>query len=95
MTLLTDVDVDTRMPPGWSRTGKQLVRTLELPSFLDAIELIRRIAAVAEARDHHPDIHLRWRTLTLELSSHDAGGLTERDLDLAEALSPLLLGAAA
>jgi len=97
MTLLADVDVDAQLGrlPGWSRDGKHLVRTLTLPSFMAAVALIQRIAAVAEALDHHPDIHLSWRTLTLRLSSHDAGGLTGRDLALATALGPVLDGAAA
>lgn len=94
MTLLADTDVDNRLPAGWSRDGKHLVRTLTLPSFPDAVALIQRIAAVAEAHDHHPDIHLSWRTLTLRLTTHDAGGLTTRDLELAEALAAILAGAA-
>jgi 4a-hydroxytetrahydrobiopterin dehydratase len=73
--------------PGWERDGDALVRTAELPSFPIAIEVVDRVAAVAEKRDHHPDIDIRWRTLTFRCSTHSEGGLTQLDVDLAKAIS--------
>lgn len=55
----------------------------------------RRVALTAEAHDHHPDIHLAFTALTLSLWSHDAGGITQKDVDLATALDPILDAAAA
>jgi 4a-hydroxytetrahydrobiopterin dehydratase len=73
--------------PGWERADNELVRTAELPSFPAAIALVDRVAAIAEERDHHPDIDIRWRTLTFRCSTHSAGGITELDVALAVTIS--------
>jgi 4a-hydroxytetrahydrobiopterin dehydratase len=73
----------------WRRDGDAITRTVECPSFPAAIGLVRDVAAVAEDRDHHPDIDIRWRTLRFVLSTHSAGGLTAKDLDLAAAIDAL------
>jgi 4a-hydroxytetrahydrobiopterin dehydratase len=65
-----------------SRAGHLQLR-MQAPSFAAAVELIARVAATAEKMDHHPDIDLRWRTVTFELSTHSAGGVTSLDVDLA------------
>jgi 4a-hydroxytetrahydrobiopterin dehydratase len=76
--------------PQWSGDGEGLHRSVELPSFRDAVGAIVAIADVAEEMDHHPDIDLRWRTLHLHLVSHSAGGVTELDLQLARRIDGLL-----
>jgi 4a-hydroxytetrahydrobiopterin dehydratase len=76
--------------PQWSGDGDGLRRTVELPSFRDAVAAIGAIADVAEELDHHPDIDLRWRTLHLALVTHSAGGVTENDLALARRIDALL-----
>jgi 4a-hydroxytetrahydrobiopterin dehydratase len=73
--------------PGWERDGDAIVRTAALPSFPVAIEVVDRVAVLAEERDHHPDIDIRWRTLTFRCSTHSAGGLTQLDVDLARAIT--------
>ncbi len=73
--------------PGWEREGDTLVRIAELPSFPVAIGVVDRVAAIAEERDHHPDIDIRWRTLTFRCSTHSAGGITELDVALAASIS--------
>jgi 4a-hydroxytetrahydrobiopterin dehydratase len=72
--------------PHWERDGDAIVRRAELPSFPVAIEVVGRVGAIAEQRDHHPDIDIRWRTLTFRCSTHSAGGLTALDLALAKAI---------
>jgi 4a-hydroxytetrahydrobiopterin dehydratase len=67
----------------WKHEGGMLRRTYEAPSFLAGIEFVSRVARAAEAEDHHPDIDIRWRKVTLALVTHDAGGLTWRDTKLA------------
>jgi len=67
----------------WEREGDEIVRTVGCPSFPAAIELVRKVADVAEERDHHPDMDIRWRKVRFALSTHSAGGLTQNDLDLA------------
>ncbi len=66
-------------------------RTVTFPGFLDAIDAVVQIARVAEALDHHPDIDVRWRTVRLSVTTHDAGDtLTDRDIALARAIEQLL-----
>ncbi|GAA5150727.1 MULTISPECIES: 4a-hydroxytetrahydrobiopterin dehydratase [Amycolatopsis] len=83
--LLTDdqiADALTRLPH-WKREGDALERTAELGSFPQAIQVVNRVAEIAESVDHHPDMDIRWRTVTFRLSTHSAGGLTEKDVSLA------------
>lgn len=84
-TLLTSEELHSFLNahPDWRHEGGMLRRTYEAPSFLAGIDFVRRVAEVAEAQDHHPDIDIRWRKVTLALSTHDAGGLTFRDPKLA------------
>ena len=63
---------------------------MELASFPQAIEVVDRVAVLAEAADHHPDIDIRWRTLTFRLRTHSAGGLTEKDFSLAAEIDSVL-----
>jgi len=69
--------------PLWKHEGGMLRRTYEAPNFLAGIEFVNRLAKLAEAEDHHPDIDIRWRKVTLALVTHDAGGITSRDTQLA------------
>jgi 4a-hydroxytetrahydrobiopterin dehydratase len=78
--------------PQWSGDGDGIHRSVELPSFRDAVSAIVAIADVAEELDHHPDVDLRWRTLHLAVVTHSAGGVTELDLELARRIDALLPG---
>lgn len=93
-TLLTDEAVASFLSrtPGWAREGAMLVKTYECPSFPRAIAFVDRIAVAAEARDHHPDIDIRYRRVRVALTTHDAGGLTFRDAQLAEEIERLSVG---
>jgi len=75
---------------GWTGDTRQLGKTVELPSFPAAIDVVTRVAEVAEELDHHPDIDIRWRTLRFALSTHSAGGVTDRDFTLAERIDQIL-----
>ena len=79
--------------PGWelSEDGKAIRRTIKCKDFLDAVSLIQKIAPVAEAEDHHPDLHVtNYRRLMIELSTHAIGGLSENDFILAAKLNQFL-----
>jgi 4a-hydroxytetrahydrobiopterin dehydratase len=76
--------------PNWKLEGDMISRTVEFPSFLEAVDAVNNIAREAEAIDHHPDIDIRWRTVRLALSTHSAGGLTTLDFQLAKKLDQLL-----
>jgi 4a-hydroxytetrahydrobiopterin dehydratase len=69
---------------GWTGDEAAIERSVECPTFLAGIDLVRRVAQIAEEIDHHPDIDIRWRTVRFGLSTHSAGGVTESDLTLAK-----------
>ena len=71
-------------PEGWSETGGALERTFDLPSFAEAIAFVNRIAELADAENHHPDIQISYRKVTLRWTTHSAAGITDRDYALAE-----------
>ncbi|MFC4000355.1 4a-hydroxytetrahydrobiopterin dehydratase [Prauserella oleivorans] len=69
--------------PHWRRVGDSITREAKLASFPQAIQVVNRVAEIAESENHHPDIDIRWRTVHFTLSTHSAGGLTEKDVSLA------------
>jgi len=75
---------------GWSGDGHGITRTAELPSFPDAIKVVDKVAVVAEEFDHHPDIDIRWRTLTFACSTHSEGGVTGKDVELAGRIDQII-----
>lgn len=83
--MLTNEQVDAALPelPGWERASGALRRSIKFPTFLDGIDAVRRVAEFAESKDHHPDIDIRWRTVTFALVTHSAGGITENDVAMA------------
>jgi 4a-hydroxytetrahydrobiopterin dehydratase len=78
--------------PRWAGGPTGIARTVEAASFPAAIALVDAVALVAEETDHHPDIDIRWRTVTFTLCTHSAGGVTALDLRLAEAIDRLTDG---
>lgn len=76
---------------GWHEVDGSLVRELEFADFAEAFGFVTRVALVAQAKDHHPDIAISWNKVTFTVTSHDAGRtLTSRDHDLAAAIDDLL-----
>ena len=71
---------------GWERTGVEIRRVDRFGGFKEAMAFVNRVAGLADAMDHHPDILVQYDKVTLVLTSHDAGGLTERDFRLAGAI---------
>lgn len=68
---------------GWKLAGGEIVREFSFPDFVHALQFVNTVGEKAEAAGHHPDIDIRYNRVKLALSSHDAGGLTSRDFDLA------------
>lgn len=85
MAVLTDEQVDAALPElnGWERSDGALRRSIEFPAFLEGIDAVRRVAEHAEREDHHPDIDIRWRTVTFALVTHSEGGITAQDVAMA------------
>ena len=92
MAVLSDDQVDAALPdlPGWERAEGTIRRSIKFPAFLDGIDAVRRVAEKAEEKDHHPDIDIRWRTVTFALVTHSAGGITENDLGMAREINQIV-----
>jgi 4a-hydroxytetrahydrobiopterin dehydratase len=91
MSRLDDTAVEEGLQrlPGWERRGNQILKTFVRKDFANAITLVNEVADAAEAAGHHPDIDIRWNKVTLALSSHAEGGLTDRDFQLAARIQEL------
>jgi 4a-hydroxytetrahydrobiopterin dehydratase len=74
---------------GWQRHGERLVKVMMLADFAAAVAFLARVSPIADEQNHHPDVSIRWNELTLTLWTHASGGLTARDLRLAEAIDAL------
>lgn len=82
--------------PDWERDEDSggIVKRMEFPQFADAVAFVNRVATVADAHDHHPDIDIRYRRLKIVLVSHDVGGLSDRDFRMAKLIDGLAAEAA-
>ncbi|OBK98378.1 4a-hydroxytetrahydrobiopterin dehydratase [Mycobacterium asiaticum] len=92
MAVLTDEQVDAALPEldGWERVDGALRRSVKFPEFLAGIDAVRRVGEHAEAKDHHPDIDIRWRTVTFVLVTHSEGGITQKDIDMARDMNGII-----
>ncbi len=92
MSKLSDAEIAAGLDDlvGWGRQGDTIVKTYKLPSFPAAIAFVTHVGFLAQAAGHHPDVDIRYNRVTLALSTHDAGGLTQKDLDLAGAADELM-----
>ena len=86
----TELDQFLASSPDWSLESGQLLRQATAVSFPEAIRWVVAVADAAERADHHPDIDIRWRTLSFRLSTHDAGAVTSLDVDLARDIDDIV-----
>lgn len=89
-TLLTGDQVLVAGIDDWSFDGQWLTRSVETDNFVEGLALVNRIGELAEASNHHPDLELRYSGVVVRTSSHDAGGVTSRDVDLARGIDALV-----
>lgn len=91
MAILSEDEVRSRLSTlsGWTRDGNAIGRTFSFDSFPAAITFVNRVAELAEAANHHPDIDIRYDSVALSLSTHSEGGITARDTDLAGRINGL------
>jgi len=92
MAKLKAAQVDEKISSleGWKRKGSFITKKFEFEKFMDGIHFVNDIAAIAEKLDHHPDIHIRWTTIRLEIQTHDEGGITLLDIKLATEIEKYL-----
>lgn len=86
MDTLHDDEIGRRLPDGWRYEDGAIHRSYEFEAFMDAIAFINRVAAKAEGMDHHPDLRNSYTTVEVSITTHSAGGVTEKDLELAAAI---------
>jgi 4a-hydroxytetrahydrobiopterin dehydratase len=92
MAVLTDEQVDAALPDlnGWEHADGAIRRSIKFPTFLDGIDAVRRVGEHAESKDHHPDIDIRWRTVTFALVTHSEGGITKNDISMAHDIDEIV-----
>ena len=85
MSTLSDAQIEDRLEDleGWEREGDTITKTYRLESFAHALAFVSHVGTLAEVAGHHPDIDIRYWDVTLTLTTHDEGGLTDRDFSLA------------
>jgi 4a-hydroxytetrahydrobiopterin dehydratase len=83
------MEEDMNLPEGWTSSGNALTRSFKFKDFSEAFGFLTRVAMHAETQDHHPEFTSVWNRVDFRLTSHDAGGVTQRDVDLAEAINRL------
>ena len=91
MPVLTDTEVKQSLAKlkGWQQNGQAIQRVFEFPDFKAAMQFVNKIADAAEQANHHPDIDIRYNKVTMGLVSHDSGGVTERDVRMAEKINQI------
>ena len=86
---LSDEEIEAQLPENWDREGDEIVRTYEFDAYLDGVGFAAGAGGVAQDAFHHPEIAISWREVEVRLTTHDAGGITEKDIDLAEGFDDL------
>ena len=91
MARLSDEEIEQRLAgmDGWERDGDTIRKTFEGEDFMSSVGLVDRLAPVAEEMNHHPDLEISWNKVTVSLSTHSEGGLTENDFELAGSIDGL------
>jgi 4a-hydroxytetrahydrobiopterin dehydratase len=86
---LSNEEVAQQLPDGWDREGDEIVRTFEFDSYLEGVGFAAGAGGLAQEAFHHPSMTVDWREVEVRLTTHDAGGITEKDIDLAGRLNDL------
>lgn len=89
----TQIQAELQQLSGWERKGVQISKQYTFKDFVAAMAFVNRVAALAEAADHHPDITIRYKRVTMTLATHDAGGLTGKDFALARQMDAAVTAA--
>ena len=89
--LLTPAEIQSQLAalPDWTLEGNAIKTTLSFKDFIEAVEFVNQVVAPAEAAGHHPDLYISYNKVTISLTTHDAGGLTQQDFDMAKTLATL------
>ncbi len=86
----TQIALELERLTEWAQVGDTIQRTYSFKDFVEAMRFVDRAAAAAEAVQHHPDILIRYNRVTITLSTHDAGGISQKDIDMAGAMDTMV-----
>ena len=91
MARLSDAEIDERLGgiDGWERSGDAIVKRFENGDFKGSVDFVNRLTPEAEEMNHHPDLEISWKDVTVTLTTHSEGGLTEGDFELARRIDAL------
>jgi 4a-hydroxytetrahydrobiopterin dehydratase len=91
MARLTDAEIDERLSGmnGWERSGEAIVKQFDNGDFKGSVDFVNRLTPEAEEMNHHPDLEISWSTVTVTITTHSQGGLTENDFELARRIDAL------
>ena len=91
MARLSDAEIDERLSglEGWERSGEAIVKQFENGDFKGSVDFVNRLTPEAEDMNHHPDLEISWSTVTVSITTHSQGGLTENDFELARRIDSL------
>jgi 4a-hydroxytetrahydrobiopterin dehydratase len=91
VAVLTDPEIQKALSslPGWQKNGIAIQRVFQFPDFKAAMQFVNKVADAAEQANHHPDIDIRYNKVTMALVSHDSGGVTQRDVRMAERINQI------
>ena len=91
MPRLAEGDIEERLSglDGWERSGEAIVKRFDQGDFKGSVEFVKRLTPEAEEMNHHPDLEISWKTVTVTITTHSEGGLTEGDFELARRIDAL------
>jgi 4a-hydroxytetrahydrobiopterin dehydratase len=91
MARLNDAEIDERLAglEGWKRSGDAIVKEFDNGDFKGSVDFVKRLTPEAEEMNHHPDLEISWKTVTVTVSTHSEGGLTDNDFELARRIDAL------
>ena len=91
MARLSDSEIDERLGglDGWKRSGDAIVKEFDNGDFKGSVEFVNKLTPAAEEMNHHPDLEISWKTVTVTITTHSEGGLTEGDFELAQRIDAL------
>lgn len=82
--LLDDEEIRDQLPEGWERDGEEITRTFELDDYLSGLEFAREVGVLAEEEFHHPEMIIGYEEVEVRFTSHEEGGITDQDVEMAE-----------
>lgn len=87
--LLSDEEIADRLPAAWDREGDEILRTFEFDDYLDGVDFAADVGELAEEEFHHPSITIGYKEVTVAFTSHEEGGITTKDVEMAERVNDL------